>query len=1199
MPYQQFLLKTDEPGFEAARAALKALTDAKAGFTTTQVQRPAAHDSSLVVISANVTEAELDAHEDLVDLRTANFSTALCRDRFVDLADFRTRGFQTLGESERSSHGYPGQRRRVFRRVASGAGNGYTHFDAETSLTPNLILAGLTKVWHEDVSTATFTDQTSVAGFGGGSDWALFPASPEPGDRAYFAYTAKFNTLEVIGTVRGTGTYTVAWEYWDGDSWSALSVNDGTGSFKSGKNGVAKHVSFIPPEDWAAVEVNGSGGALFYIRCTLDAGTMTVAPLAEWGRAHNYDVTPALIELCGEWYLTKDGGPGSTFVADLLFFANGSADEADAVTLRMDHPLDMGFLHDGALIKNEDLSSTHFAWVSAGDLAPAGCYIKGDWARPEDEANPFGIGINDGADVTGLDLTQNSAALSRQQKLSRAAEIADLADVSECGKLYKPTGDNAFSAPFGDPDAVFQDDGGAYTDYTAEAAAAGGADVNLFPASPATGDRLVVGHDELWNVVRVNVSTASVGTYTLTPKYWNGSTMATFPAGTSAWRSDAADFKGTGDRTFYFTPPGDWVKTSINGSASLYFVVFELTAGTMTTPPVANTVDVGGCYTIVHIYGDVQPGIDGVEILRRGLGPNINIRQYSRCGVINLINCNAMGGIKGFAGEGYMPRKIRVMGGRYLHDANYLQNGICDLMYYGPSTDGRILYDTSNRGSYADYLGFQELVDRHGADPDDFTADAVSRWVELKGQRNGPYPAIAQAPSGHDPGFPVEWHVESTVIDETGGVHFGHDYTNNDMHCLAVQGGWAPAVMSRFHRILMRKVHAAIYFYRTSDTTERCPIDHNAAAMKNSSFRDIVIDGYGGGPIGTAGHFGINFGGNNYGVESDNGSGEIDNWTVRRYVCLNLNDDHTVVGNEFQSPDVATQGALIFNWNQWRNKSDNSLIYDQMSVIDTNCVISGNGKNGPFERPYIKVDDGGAFTDYTSNNYSGTPFQVFPAAPAVNDAIYFGRVRDSFRRMKFTISTGASATYAGVWEYFNGSWTAVPTSGTWADGTSGFAAAAGGDKVLAFDRPEDWATTTVDGETMYWLRFRLTSVTSFTTVPQISFSQTISISAAMEIGDNVYFENVGYLIAIRNGAYAVAEDTYKFDNWKGKLKPGETIATKKLFRDATFGGERTLAEVQAGTTFNKLRATSDAPFDMDILPSVSQTPGVDIVEVAA
>lgn len=121
-----------------------------------------------------------------------------------------------------------------------------------------------------------FTDFTAAASQATANDVVLYPATAAAGDAAVFGASAIFNRLSVNVSTAGVGTYTVAWEYWDGDSFAALSVTDGTGSFK---NLGTTDVTFTPPVDWAASTIN-SQGPFFYIRAVVDAGTMTTDPLA-------------------------------------------------------------------------------------------------------------------------------------------------------------------------------------------------------------------------------------------------------------------------------------------------------------------------------------------------------------------------------------------------------------------------------------------------------------------------------------------------------------------------------------------------------------------------------------------------------------------------------------------------------------------------------------------------------------------------------------------------------------------------------------------------------------------------------------------------------------------------------------------------------------------------------------------------------
>ena len=109
-------------------------------------------------------------------------------------------------------------------------------------------------------------------------------------------------------------------------------------------------------------------------------------------------------------------------------------------------------------------------------------------------------------------------------------------------------------------------------------------------------------------------------------------------------------------------------------------------------------------------------------------------------------------------------------------------------------------------------------------------------------------------------------------------------------------------------------------------------------------------------------------------------------------------------------------------------------------------------------------DDGGVFTNYTSEAQSGTESDVLllPATPTVNDAFYLG----------FDIPAGMSTVDIGVagvgswavtWEYYDGSsWTALTNVD---DRTSAFSIL--GRNIITWNVPSDWATSTVVSTSAY------------------------------------------------------------------------------------------------------------------------------------
>lgn len=122
----------------------------------------------------------------------------------------------------------------------------------------------------------SFTDETTEANNATIDDMTLLPAAIAENDAYYFGGVAPFNRLNQTISQVGTGTYTLTWQYWDGDSWEDLtSLTDGTTNWKTTG---ANSVDFARPSDWAASSIGGVG-PLYWIRAVADDGTMTQQPL--------------------------------------------------------------------------------------------------------------------------------------------------------------------------------------------------------------------------------------------------------------------------------------------------------------------------------------------------------------------------------------------------------------------------------------------------------------------------------------------------------------------------------------------------------------------------------------------------------------------------------------------------------------------------------------------------------------------------------------------------------------------------------------------------------------------------------------------------------------------------------------------------------------------------------------------------------
>jgi hypothetical protein len=119
-----------------------------------------------------------------------------------------------------------------------------------------------------------YVDETAALADATADDVEVLPATPAVDDAVYFGHaTGKFDELQLNITTQGDGDWTIAWEYWDGSAWTALSgVTDGTTAFEATTG--FKAVTFTIPSDWAQNTVDSVLG--YWIRARVSAYTSVV-----------------------------------------------------------------------------------------------------------------------------------------------------------------------------------------------------------------------------------------------------------------------------------------------------------------------------------------------------------------------------------------------------------------------------------------------------------------------------------------------------------------------------------------------------------------------------------------------------------------------------------------------------------------------------------------------------------------------------------------------------------------------------------------------------------------------------------------------------------------------------------------------------------------------------------------------------------
>ena len=155
-----------------------------------------------------------------------------------------------------------------------------------------------------------------------------------------------------------------------------------------------------------------------------------------------------------------------------------------------------------------------------------------------------------------------------------------------------PTVDKAAAAvsPQAVGGGVAHDDDVGDTDETAETNNPTANDMHLLPSPGAVGDGFYLGLSSQFDWVCLNIGTPGAGVWTITYKYWNGTTWTAL----SLKYDETDNFRAAaGKHWVHFVRPGDWALTTIL-AMNLYWIKPECTAYTsMTTQPLGTQAWVG------------------------------------------------------------------------------------------------------------------------------------------------------------------------------------------------------------------------------------------------------------------------------------------------------------------------------------------------------------------------------------------------------------------------------------------------------------------------------------------------------------------------------------------------------------------------------------------------------------------------------
>jgi hypothetical protein len=160
--------------------------------------------------------------------------------------------------------------------------------------------------------------------------------------------------------------------------------------------------------------------------------------------------------------------------------------------------------------------------------------------------------------------------------------------------------------------ACIQDDAAAYTDLTTEANEVTADDV-VFPATPAASDAILIGMANPFTRALLNVTTAGIGTYTITWKYWDGDSWEALAGVTD----DTGSLKVAGLNDVVFTQPADWAAATINSQGPYYYIAAVIDGGTHTTDPLIGQIWAGNGFRSAY---DTGTNVLTVAAIADGIG---------------------------------------------------------------------------------------------------------------------------------------------------------------------------------------------------------------------------------------------------------------------------------------------------------------------------------------------------------------------------------------------------------------------------------------------------------------------------------------------------------------------------------------------------------------------------------------------------
>jgi hypothetical protein len=400
------------------------------------------------------------------------------------------------------------------------------------------------KVFFYRGDTGAFIDLTSAASFSDPSDPTtlndvLLPPQYAENDAIYFGGDEKFSEIQIYLSQPGSYSgISIVWEYWNGNTWSTLTVTDESNGFTNTLQKIWE-IRFTIPHDWVKTTVNGYEAYWIRARAVFGTGAnITTKPLA----------SQLWLKYGTDWYLIQNNGTNLYRTVGYAF---------------------------------KYVQSTY----SPVKQCPFGQYLggrffgaRGVWIENMSSSDVKNYQLIDSNGVTRY--PPNIISIIVQSCVSN--DRVGVFRLTPTGDIYK----NQYQIGFTPIDYAFfyRGDTGEYIDETSDINSPTANDV-LLPPQYANNDAIYIGSDYKFNKIRLKIDTAGVYSgISIVWEYWNGNTWSTLTV-----TDESNGFKTAGTSLIYFTVPSDWAKTTVAGKLAFWIrarAVFG-TGASITVAPLA------------------------------------------------------------------------------------------------------------------------------------------------------------------------------------------------------------------------------------------------------------------------------------------------------------------------------------------------------------------------------------------------------------------------------------------------------------------------------------------------------------------------------------------------------------------------------------------------------------------------------------